>query len=68
MREFTYRVEDDRHPSPVLRRARVRDEHEAVKLASRILSETYHHLGVELWHQDQKLYAVQRPESRQAQP
>jgi hypothetical protein len=63
MRNFTYRVEDDRHPDPQIRRARVRDEHEAVKLATRILRESYHHRAVEIWYGELKVLALRQNDS-----
>jgi hypothetical protein len=63
MREFTYRILDDRQSDPMVRRVRVRDEHEAVKLARRILSETYHHHWVEMWYGEQRVLVLRRSEA-----
>jgi hypothetical protein len=48
MRSFVFSIEDDRTAGPTVRRASVRDELEARKLAARILLETYHHRSVEV--------------------
>jgi len=64
MRNFTYRIEDDRHPAPQVRRARVRDEHDAVKLAARILCESYHHRGVEIWYGELKVLTLRQDDTR----
>lgn len=61
MRDFTYLVNDDRQAGPMLRRVRMRDEIDAREMAERIFRETAHHLGVEVWEKDERLYVVGRP-------
>ena len=49
MRIFAFHIDDDRSAEPAVRKASVRDEFEARKLAERILRESYHHRSIEVW-------------------
>jgi hypothetical protein len=58
MRSFVFRIEDDRSAVPAVRRASVRDELEARKLAARILLETYHHRSVEVVEANRQIWML----------
>jgi hypothetical protein len=48
MRSLVFHIDDDRAAAAAVRRASVRNEFEARRLAGRILRETYHHRSVEV--------------------
>jgi hypothetical protein len=63
MLEFTYHIDDDRQAAASVRRAHVRDEAEALKLAARILRETYHHRAVEVWSGEHLILTLRSDEA-----
>lgn len=63
MQEYVYFVHDDRRDEPVRRRAKVQSHEAAGRLAERILSETYHHLSVEVWSEDKRILTLKAGEA-----
>ena len=63
MRNFAFRVEDDRAAEPAVRKATLRDELAARTLAERILRETYHHRSIEVWEATQQVCVLKATET-----
>jgi hypothetical protein len=58
MRSFHILVSDDRYSVPNLRLIQAWDETAAREIADRVLAESGHHTGVEVWENDQQLFAL----------
>jgi hypothetical protein len=52
MRDFIALIFDDRYRSPTFRLFEASDEGTAQEVARRILEESVHHLGLEIWEND----------------
>ena len=66
MKDYVFYVDDDRRDGRTVRRARVRTYEEAWNLAERMLRETYHHLGVEVWANGTQVLTIRAGEAEAA--
>lgn len=57
MATFQLFIDDDRYSVPTLRFLMARSDALACQLASRVLEESPHHLGVELYRNDRRLFS-----------
>lgn len=58
MRSFHILVADDRYSVPNLRLVQALDEAAARDIADRVLAESGHHRGVEVWEDDTQVFAM----------
>ncbi|HLK26393.1 MAG TPA: hypothetical protein VKT30_17185 [Caulobacteraceae bacterium] len=58
VRDFAVLIEDDRYSVSGLRFIQARSEAAAVRIADRILHESSHYHGVEVWASDSLVYAT----------
>jgi hypothetical protein len=58
MTDFVFLVRDDRYTVPNLRMLQAASQARARQLAERILEESAHHLGVEVWEADHRLFIL----------
>lgn len=57
-RDFTVLIDDDRYRVLSLRFILARSEASAIQVADRILAESEHHLGVQVWTGDALIYTT----------
>jgi hypothetical protein len=61
IRDYVLIVRDDRSPAPSVRLAQAASERLALQLGERIFRQSPHHVGVEVWWKETRLFVIGKP-------
>jgi hypothetical protein len=61
LRQFTFYMTDGRYSVPTLAFELLPDTHSAREVAEKMLAASEHHLSVEVWEDEHRLFTVETP-------